>query len=336
MWDMEYADDTIMMCRDPDILEELLHILEKAARVGLLLNHSKCEHMQVNSVARLHFRTQPLGQCECPRCSTNAPIQPGRLVPTSTLVKYLGIYLAPNSSPTQDMSRRIGKAYGASKLLAPFFKNKSLPNDWKVLVYRQVIQSIVLYASESTTMTQAFMNKMDALHFRVLRQIFGYKSTYYHRVLQPTATPASNEWIHSEMHRLAIKAPTLTQLASQRRQKLFGHMFRHPESPEYQACFNNIGMFRRISNSKFRVGAPRIHWPEMAMVEAYSRIQQLGTGYHPHWKDYGHAYFKTPDKTAIYNALGTSVHSFYDSTTLLRIVRPAALDRNFWKTVVGR
>ena len=95
-------------------------------------------------------------------------------------------------------------------------------------------------------------------------------------------------------------------------------------------------MLRRISNSKFRVGAPRIHWPELAMVEAYSRIQQLGNGYQPHWKDYGHAFFQTRDKTAIYSALGNTVHSFYDSTTQLRIVRPAALDRNFRKTVVGR
>ena len=79
-----------------------------------------------------------------------------------------------------------------------------------------------------------------------------------------------------------------------------------------------------------------MHWPELAMVEAYSRIQILGDGYHPHWKDYGHPYYRTPDKTQIYASFGASVHSFYDTTTLLRVVRPAANNRTLWKTVVGR
>ena len=58
LWDIEYADDTVLLTNCGDTLEKLLHILQfHASRVGLELNTGKCQLMTLKSVRLLHFKT---------------------------------------------------------------------------------------------------------------------------------------------------------------------------------------------------------------------------------------------------------------------------------------
>ena len=52
-----------------------------------------------------------------------------------------------------DGDTSVAKAYGASKLLKPFFTSKSLPQKWRLRVYSQVLQSIIAYSTESTVLS---------------------------------------------------------------------------------------------------------------------------------------------------------------------------------------
>ena len=50
LWDLEYADDTVVMARSGSLVERILHLLMKRADlVGLKLHSHKCEHLRLNS-----------------------------------------------------------------------------------------------------------------------------------------------------------------------------------------------------------------------------------------------------------------------------------------------
>ena len=80
--------------------------------------------------------------------------------------------------------------------------SQAVAPSWKLGVSQAVIQSILLYAMESATLTQAQLVHLDSIHFTNLRRIFKIKSTYYHRVIDPSNTLCSNEYLHE----LAYKA----------------------------------------------------------------------------------------------------------------------------------
>ena len=73
--------------------------------------------------------------------------------------------------------------------------HKSLPPSWKLTVYRSVVQSILLYAMESAQLTPPQLTRIDHVHFKAIRRIFGIKSSFYHRVLNPTAEECSNQYL---------------------------------------------------------------------------------------------------------------------------------------------
>jgi hypothetical protein len=152
LWDMEHANDTVLIARSAEAFRKLLHILEwEAEQVGLHLNKPKCEHLQCKSEHRIHFRSGTNEQCKCPVCATQPPISPGPLVPISSLVKYLGVHLSPKGDASPGFRKRLSQAYAASKILKPFFGHASIPDTWKFNVYKQVLQAIILHASESDT-----------------------------------------------------------------------------------------------------------------------------------------------------------------------------------------
>ena len=53
----------------------------------------------------------------------------------------------------------------ASKKLSPLMKHGLLPPNWKLLVYRSVVQSILMYAMDSELLTPGQLTKMDSVHY---------------------------------------------------------------------------------------------------------------------------------------------------------------------------
>ena len=339
-WDIEYADDTLLLSRSSESLNRLLHLLEiHASKVGLLLNHDKCEHLPLNTSQRIYFSSSFL-RCSCSHCWQSAPhLQsegPPVFVPVSTAAKYLGIKLTKEASPAQDSRQRLGKAIAASKLLGPFFRQQALPPKWRYTVYVQIIQAIMLYSGESLSFSASTLKRFDAHHFKILRQIFGFKSSYYHRVIHPSEDPCSNQYLHDHAFSQSIKAPTPSQRLSSQRMKLFGHVLRHPDTPEHQVVFNSVMSHRRLPDYSnraqiFRRGASRVHWVEQCLTQACTRSVMIANNYSPNYRDLASTYYDTPFKPQVKDALGSSLYSWYDTTDAIRQLHPYIQDRQMWK-----
>ncbi|CAE8641270.1 unnamed protein product [Polarella glacialis] len=354
LWDLEYADDTVLFSPNPVTLQRLLHILQHhAARIGLHLNLEKCEHLQLNTEQDIYFRDTEQGQCQCSTCFPGSPVPHGPPVPVSAIVKYLGVYLSQKARAQTDITKRLAITYASLKVLRPFFESRDIPADWKFTIYGQVLRAIVLYAVQSETLTVAQNVKLDTLHYRVLRNITHTKTTFYHRVVNPNDTPASNMAISKKALDLGYKGHTLSTEALNRKLSLLGHIIRHPDSLEHKVTFTNSHMYRR-HRTNFRVGPPKLHWAETAMTDAYGRIQYLEqqdrtamlmrlpnapiplpvAPPEPHYIN--HEYYLNATRNTVWQLHDWELQRFYTTVRLWRGVEPSAQDRKQWQRVSGR
>ena len=84
LWDLEYADDTVLLSNPSFQAQTFLHLIQKeGACTGLYLNFDKCEHLRLNSTHQTNFDPPPF---------LLAPID-ALAVPLSDAVKYLGVDL---------------------------------------------------------------------------------------------------------------------------------------------------------------------------------------------------------------------------------------------------
>ena len=175
----------------------------------------------------------------------------------SQYVAEHGIISGPKSNNHQNVSTRISRAMEASKKLSPLMKHGLLPPNWKLLVYRSVVQSILMYAMDSLLLTPAQLTKMDSVHYKGLRRIFKIKSSYYHRVINPSSMPCSNQYL-AELAFSSRRVISPTQLYSQNRLNLLCHLYRHPDLLEAQATFMPSAAYRHTRGAN-RVGRPKPH-----------------------------------------------------------------------------
>ena len=116
----------------------------------------------------------------CPFRPTDPPINSA---------KYLGAYISANRSSDAGCDCRYSQASGAFRSLFPVFTNPALQ------IYSQTVMAILFYGCESKVYTPAQITRLNALHYKVLRQVFQVKSSFYHRVLQPSDAECSNAFL---------------------------------------------------------------------------------------------------------------------------------------------
>ena len=144
----------------------------------------------------------------------------------------------------------------ASKLLRPLLAHRDLPPSWKLTVYRSIIQSILLYAMESSQLTSPQLTKLNHVHFKSLQRIFRVKSSFYQRVLNPTSEECSNSYLASLSYD-SSRVITPSQIYSQHRLTLPGNLLRHLSYLEFSSTFMPSGQYR-FTRGPNRVGRPRL------------------------------------------------------------------------------
>ena len=203
------------MSNSAEQITRLLHILQSEAHSrGLTLNFEKCAHLRLHSDERVYFSHSLSSPCDCSCC--HGHFDPPLLVPLSHEVKYLGVFLDSFSNNRKNISYRVSQAMSASKLLCPLLAHRALPPSWKLTVYRSIIQSILLYAMESSQLTPPQLTKLNHVHYKSLRRIFRIKSSFYHRVLNPTEEECSNAYLASLSYD-SSRVITPSQIYSQNR-----------------------------------------------------------------------------------------------------------------------
>ena len=193
--------------------------------------------------------------------------------------------------------------------------------------------AILLYGCESQVYTPARITRFNALHYKVLRQIFQVKSSFYHRVLQPSDAECSNAFL---LQLAYVHAPRLlipSQRISVQRLRYLGHILRHFDSLEHKISFNTSHSLRTIS-SPFRIGRPRVHWPEIAMSEAYHRYLQLHNGHSPSNQEVHHPLYEIATTATVQRYFGPSLIDWQNTTTIWNALLPVASNRYDWDQLV--
>ena len=194
-------------------------------------------------------------------------------VPFSDEIKYLGVYLDPTNITVKILPIESRRLSLPRSCLKPLISHSCLPPSWKLTVYRAIVLSILTYDMDSVLLTSPQIRKLDALHCKSLRRIFKIKSSFYHRVLEPSTAQCSNQSLAS-LSCQTRKVITPFQLYSQQRLQLCGHIHRHPESIENKCTYMSSHTYRHLSAPN-RPGKPKIHWAESCMTQAASRIDHL-------------------------------------------------------------
>jgi len=86
---------------------------------------------------------------------------------------YLGGVISADSSCDEDVARRIGTASGVVRNLDDIWKSKEITADTKVKLYQSLLQSALLYNSETWTIKEEHKRKLRVFEMAVLRRICG-------------------------------------------------------------------------------------------------------------------------------------------------------------------
>ncbi len=147
--DLDFADDIALVSDTVLKAQELLERVESAAlRVGLHMNAKKTKCMVFNQQQEVALKTST-----------------GTTLEVVENFKYLGSWM---QSSMQDINTRKAQAWHASNKLTKIWKS-NLPRATKVNIFQATVESILLYGSETWTVTTKVRKILDGCYTRLLR-----------------------------------------------------------------------------------------------------------------------------------------------------------------------
>jgi len=258
LFDLAYADDTLLMGTNVEVVQTALHSLQKIAKCyNLQLNKGKCELIRMFTDKGITFLPTELHP-------------QGEAIKVVAQAKYLGVILTASGSASKDVEARITKAQAGMNSLAKFWAHSSLTKEWKIRVYKGTFIPMILYGMDTASLTAHNIQRLETFHHRALRRILGLKSTHYTKNI---ATNTNTTTIsHADVRTLADNIPSIAQLLSQSRMKLLGHILRSPnEDLMKSTCLDNVLKYR-TPKGKNRGGRPNLLWIDTAVREAWDQL----------------------------------------------------------------
>ena len=187
---------------------------------------------------------------------------------------------------------------------------------------------------DSAQLTPTQLTKINHVHYKSLRRIFGIKSSFFHRVISPTSEECSNQYL-SGLSYNSRRVITPSQIYSQNRLTLLGHLFRHRDSLEFHSTFMPSGQYR-YTRGPNRVGRPRLHWAESVMSEASNRLRHMESDEPPTHYEIYHSFFAIPNISAVRSSHISSSLMWMDHTSLYRRILPSTQNRRSWAKLVHK
>ena len=222
MTDLNFADDIVLF---PSSFENAQTILNKfikvAATVGLRLNISKTEYLQVgdwkNESGFIMVNNTPLKKVED--------------------YKYLGSWIFGSE---KDMRVRIALAWKANTKLAKIWKCEYLSRSLKIRLFTSVVQAVLLYGAETWSLTKSMDRIIDGAFTKLLR--YALNISWKDHI--------SNDILYENL-------PRISQRIKRLRLQFAGHCFRDKSQPVHRLVFwkprgktMKIGQGRRITFDK--------------------------------------------------------------------------------------
>ena len=195
--DLDFADDLAVLVEEMSQAQEALSALEReASRVGLVCNAKKTELQAFN-------QSGPL----------NVTSISGETIKEVDNFKYLGAWTASSEA---DIKVRKAMAWSACNKLDKIWSSK-LPRRIKTRLFMATVESVLLYGSETWTLTKTMSKRIDGCYTRLLRKALNV-SWRDHQ---------TNEQLYGEL-------PKVTSKIQKRRMRLAGHCIRHSEEIAHQ------------------------------------------------------------------------------------------------------
>ena len=162
VYDVEYANDTLLLGQTTTQIQSYLTALERQAfSYGMHLNYSKTE--------LLYDARKPPPTI---RFSDGAP------VPTTTQIKYLGSMISWDKPFEVAFRHRAALAETSCKKLRPVASIQR-----KLKIFQSVFIPALIYGLYSLTLQAKHLKRLDAYYVRFLRRIVGPKASYYSRII---------------------------------------------------------------------------------------------------------------------------------------------------------
>ena len=189
--DLDFADDIALIEETIKKAEELLHRVERDCQhVGLCLNPKKTKFMLVNSNDPTPLTTSD-----------------GSIIERVDDFTYLGGL----TNTANEINVKLGKAWGAINALTKVWKSP-VKKETKINVFRQTAEWILLYGSDSWTMTKTLERFLDGKYTKMLRVVCNV----------PPTTRISNKDLYGNI-------PPISTTIRKRRLALAGHVARREE-----------------------------------------------------------------------------------------------------------
>ena len=190
--DLDFADDLALLSEEIEQAQEVLHRLEtEAEKVGLYCNAKKTEVQTFNQEKPVTIKAKN-----------------GETLKEVKNFKYLGAW---TESTAADVAVRKALAWSACHRLRKVWSSK-LRRKIKERLFLATVESVLLYGSETWTLTQTMEKQLNGCYTRMLRMAFNI--SYKDHV--------TNEDLYGNL-------PQVTSKIKMRRMRLAGHCWRHKE-----------------------------------------------------------------------------------------------------------
>ncbi|CAE8684982.1 unnamed protein product [Polarella glacialis] len=234
LFDLEYADDTVLMSRSNHSITKLLQCLQKEAEpYGMALNRAKTKLLVVNG--------PPAGVVTF---TDNTPVH---VVGDNESLEYLGTVLNRKGSPQITRTTRLARAKQEFNKLAQFWSHANIKTALKVRVFKQFFYPMVLYGLTHVWLTDGLRNRLDAWHCRCLRRIVRVKVSMISQV--------TNEVIYKK-----TDCQPISKELESLQLKYYGHVVRAGITDTIHNVTYNQSHNTRTLNAPKRAGRPCHKW----------------------------------------------------------------------------
>ena len=190
--DFDFADDTALVTEELEQAQYFLHrVQENAAKIALHLNSDKTEFTSFNQAQDSVLKTVN---------SEN--------IKKVDNFKYLGAWIDDTAN---DVKVRKALAWKACNKLNKIWKS-SLCKYLKLRTFLTLVDSVLIYGSETWTLTKNLEKSIDRTYTRLLRTVFNVSWSEH----------LTNRELYGNL-------PKVTDKIRERRLKLAGHCVRHSE-----------------------------------------------------------------------------------------------------------
>lgn len=242
-FDIEFADDTVLIARTGEHMQDLLwYVQDEASKYNLHLNLDKTKLILYNSDTSIAFRY-------------------GSLVQQVSSVVYLGGLIDETGKPGPEVRRRISESRQVFQKLKRVWRHAGLSIRKKLRIYKACIVSKLIYNLSTLWLTDSQLSNLDSFHLRCLRAIANIPTTW--GAMQQQITRVSNHEV-----RMRLGETLMSQEIRLHQLKLLGHILRRPIRHPTRIVSYDRFLQPQILGGPFRAGVRRGKWTEQVLALA--------------------------------------------------------------------